>query len=79
MTKRLIALFCSASFLGKIAMIISALTSLFCIAGLLWHFVLVMYYKYLKRTHTNVALLDVASLYPNSIIQLNLFGEYTNK
>ena len=27
--------------------------------------------------YTNLALLDVASLHPNSIIQLNLFGEYT--
>lgn len=27
----------------------------------------------------NVALLDVASLHPNSIIQMNMFGEYTKK
>ena len=28
--------------------------------------------------YTNVALLDVASMHPTSIIQLNLFGKYTN-
>lgn len=27
--------------------------------------------------YTNVALLDIASLHPNSVIQLNLFGKYT--
>lgn len=30
-----------------------------------------------EGAYTNVALLDVASLHPNSIIQLNLFGDYT--
>ncbi len=29
--------------------------------------------------HENVALLDVASLHPHSIIELNLFGEYTQR
>ena len=29
--------------------------------------------------YENVALLDVASMHPTSIIQLNLFGKYTNK
>lgn len=29
--------------------------------------------------HNNVALLDVASLHPHSIIELNLFGEYTKR
>lgn len=29
--------------------------------------------------YTNVALLDVASMHPTSIIQLNLFGEYTSR
>ena len=29
--------------------------------------------------HNNVALLDVASLHPHSIIELNLFGDYTNR
>lgn len=29
--------------------------------------------------HYNVALLDIASLHPHSIIELNLFGEYTSR
>lgn len=30
-----------------------------------------------KNMYTNVALLDVASMHPNSVIQLNMFGEFT--
>lgn len=30
-----------------------------------------------KNMYTNVALLDVASMHPNSVVQLNMFGEFT--